>query len=372
MCIILTFVRSSSYFGQNQCKFKVASGYQNLSMKMKTSRFYNYKASGGSIYIANNDNKNGTLFVNNDNNNNDSDVAKSSRDENVGIYILGTKEAYTNETEFSLEVPPGVVDSIVSCDGSDIIFNNQNYVIITTNIISYNSVNHSGADYALMSQICGSQREHTDVSLNNDLNSHVILEDGAVLGVLDLVVNEFDIDIFNGTIFTTGDVKINTNDTLLVALVDGSVISINDTIYDQIYQRLKSFWLNNDTQYVSGKGKGGTMVMDTLSAVYNTNNNSDSGVKNINKLLFHSLNISGTLELIYISNSEDNRNSTVTVIADTIIIAKGGFLKGNNLIPNLLNDPVPLYLSEVSGVRASESSTYGTSSNGNNKGTHLS
>jgi hypothetical protein len=308
----------------------VASGYQYLSIKMKSSRSYNYQASGGTIYIAKTNNENGTLF------------AKNNIGDSGNVYILGKNEFYTNNRG-SFMVPIGVVDSIVVCDYSDVIFDNENFVMIIKNILSYRSVNSSDTDYGFMTRVCGSQGGGMGDS--EGIKRNIRLENGVVVGVNNLNLNDFDIDIDNGTIFTTGDVIINRNDTLMLSAVEGNVISINSTIYDQIHQRIKF------SHHVINHNK--IMVLNMLNEVYNSQSN-HIVAKNSSKLLFHSLTIYGILEFSVNMNIENIRNSSISMIADTVVIEKGGSLKGNNLIPNFL----------VHDVRAAEFSTYGSSSNG--------
>jgi hypothetical protein len=310
----------------------VASGHQYLSIKMKSSRSYNYPASGGTIYIAKTNNENGTLF------------AKSNAgDDGNGVYVLGKNEFYMNYTGSVLRVPIGILDAVVVCDYSDVVFNNENYIMIIKNILSYKSVNSSNTDYSFMNKVCGFQGG--DMGDIEGIKRNVRLENGVVVGVNNLDLNDFDVDIENGTVFTTGDVIINKNDTLMLSAVEGNIISINSTIYNQIYQRIKF------SHYAVNYNK--ITILNILNEVYNSQSN-HIVAKNSSKLLFHSLTIYGILEFSVNINIENIRNSSITMLADTVVIKKGGSLKGSNFFPNF----------PVHDVRAAEFSTYGSSSNG--------
>ena len=294
--------------------------------------------------------------------------------QNGDIYIMGNNE-YLN-----IKSPIKLLKSIVLCDNSKVLFSNQNNTLITNDIISYYNMSIKSTAYHFYTKICGV------TSYKNDINFYGNFEvsNGAIVGVknTNFSINYFNLNIDNGTVFVTGTTIIENYSKLRISFNYGNFLSINSSSLKIMLSEINKYSSSSSLIEASMRKSGALNLKNTLSSIYN-NERTRLNITNIsnkyytsvsyNKILFHTLIIQtyGQLQINpYLPSVTDERtqNSTVAIIANTILLIKTGKIYGKKVFQNPSNQ-LSEALADGTYVRTSLFNSDGVNSNGENGGT---
>ena len=284
---------------------------------------------------------------------------------NGDIHVIGNNK---NEKVISHDK----FNSIVLCDGSDLIFDNSEQIFITNDIISYNNLNSNDSNYNFISKICHVEKTFTYDDNNSTLRGNLKIQNNVILGIINknFSVNNYNLILNNGTVFLTGDIIIKKYSILKLSLKCSNILFINSSSENILLKQISS--------YPTSLNK--SQIMNSLNSIYynelnqfNLTDNNDNDSNDNSKILFDTLSVQNNGQLLfdtYLPNySQSNRiNTTILILAENILVSPLGKILANNIISHP-STKLSIMTMNGSYVRTSLYPSDGASSNGENGGT---